>query len=165
VQYNCNKCESSNTQKISAIVSGGTTHGNSTSNATTVGIVDCGLAVAGTRGSTNTTMKTELAKKLAMPTKRTESWMFYGVFIGGGFAWIGGAIVGFLGVMIFNSAIGAIAALLAVLLIFIHCVKHYRNCAKRNEKYNTVEYPNEKAQWDLGFYCHRCENVFIPKLR
>jgi hypothetical protein len=27
-------------------------------------------------------MQTELAQKLAMPTTRTESWIFYGVLIG-----------------------------------------------------------------------------------
>lgn len=163
VEYNCNKCGSSNTLKISAIVSGGTSHGHSTSSATTVGVVDGNLAVAGTKGSAYTTMKTELAKKLAMPTQRTESWIFYGLFIGGGFAWTGGAIVGFLGVMIFNSAIGFISALIAAVCIFSHCVKHYRNSAKNNEKYNRLEYPQAKAKWNLGFYCHRCENVFVPQ--
>lgn len=163
MEYNCNKCGSSNTQKISAIVSGGTSHGHSTSSATTVGMVDGNLAVAGTKGSTYTTMKTELAKKLAMPTKRTESWIFYGLFFGGGFAWIGGAIAGFIGVMIFNSAIGSISALIAAVCIFSHCVRHYRNSAKNNEKYNRLEYPQAKTQWNLGFYCHRCENVFVPQ--
>lgn len=163
MEYNCNKCGSGNTQKISAIVSGGTSHGHSTSRGTTVGMVDGSLAVAGTQGSTNTTIKTELAQKLSMPTKRTESWIFYGLFIGGGFAWVGGAIIGFLGAVIFNSAIGAISALIAGVCIFLHCMKHYRDCAKRNAEYNKIDYPNEKVQWDLGFYCHRCENVFVPK--
>ena len=163
MEYNCNKCGSSNTQKISAIVSGGTSHGHSTSSATTVGMVDGNLAVAGTQGSTYTTLKTELAKKLAMPTKRTESWIFYGLFFGGGFAWIGGAIVGFLGGMIFNPTIGVILALIAAVCMFVHCIKHYRNSAKNNEKYNRLEYPQAKAQWDLSFYCHRCENVFAPQ--
>lgn len=163
MEYSCKKCGSSNTQKISAIVSGGTSHGRSTSSSTTVGMVDGSLGVAGTQGSTNTTMRTELAKKLAMPTKRTESWIFYGLFIGGGFAWVGGAIAGFLGVMIFNSAVGAISALIAGVCIFFHCIKHYRNSAKRNEKYNKDEYPDAKAQWNLSFYCHRCENIFVPQ--
>lgn len=163
MEYNCNKCGSVNTQKISAIVSGGTSHGHSTSRATTVGVVDGNLAVAGTQGTTSTTTKTALAQKLTMPTKRTESWIFYGLFIGGGFAWVGGAIVGFLGVMIFNSAIGAISAFIAAICIFIHCMKHYRDSAKRNAKYNELDYPNAKRQWDLSFYCHRCENIFVPK--
>lgn len=163
MEYNCNKCGSSNTQKISAIVSSGTSHGRSKSSATTVGMVDGRLGVAGTRGSTSTTMRTELAKKLAMPIKRTESWIFYGLFIGGGFAWVGGAIAGFLGVVIFNSAIGAISALIAGVCIFLHCIKHYRGSAKRNEQYNRVEYPDAKAQWNLSFYCHRCEHVFVPQ--
>jgi len=163
VNYNCNKCGSGSTQKISAIVSGGTSHGHSTSNATTVAMVDGGLAVAGTRGSTNTITKTELAKKLAMPVERTESWVFYSLFFGGVFAWIGGAIFGFLGVMIFNSAAGAISAIAASVCIFFHCVKHYRESAKRNAKYNRLEYPGAKKQWNLGFYCHRCENIFVPE--
>lgn len=163
MNYNCTKCGSGNTQKISAIVSSGTGHGHSTSNATTVGMVDGSLAVAGTRGSTNTTMKTELAKKLAMPTRRTESWIFYGLVFGGVFAWIGGAIVGFLGLMIFNSAVGAISALVAGVCIFFHCVKHYRESAKRNAQYNKIEYSGAKKQWNLGFYCHRCENIFVPE--
>jgi uncharacterized membrane protein len=108
-------------------------------------------------------MKTELAEKLAMPTRRTESWIFYGLFFGGGFAWLGGAIFGFLGVMIFNSAVGAISAIIAAVCIFFHCVKHYRDCAKRNAEYNRLEYPEAKARWSGGFYCHRCEHVFIPR--
>lgn len=163
MNYNCTKCNSGNTQKISAIVSSGTSHGHSMSSATTVGVVDGSLAVAGTRGSTNTTIKTELAKKLAMPTRRTESWILYGLAFGGVFGWIGGAIAGFLGVVIFNSAVGAILALAAGVAIFFHCVKHYRESAKRNARYNKIEYSDAKKQWDLGFYCHRCENVFVPE--
>ncbi|MDN4053131.1 hypothetical protein QPK32_08575 [Massilia sp. YIM B02763] len=108
-------------------------------------------------------METELAKKLAMPTKRTESWIFYGLFFGGVFAWIGGTIIGFLGGLIFNSTIGVISALIAATCIFFHCLKHYRNSAKNNEKYNRLEYPQAKEQWNRSFYCHRCENVFAPR--
>jgi hypothetical protein len=163
VEYNCNKCGSSSTQKISAIVSGGTSHGHARSRATTVGMVDGGLAVAGTSGSTKTTMQTELAQKLAMPTRRTESWIFHGVLIGGALAWVGGAIAGFLGAMVVSAGFGVILGLVAGVWTMFYCVKHYRDGARRNVQFNRLEYPQAKEQWSLGFYCHRCENVFIPR--
>lgn len=162
MDYDCNKCGSSSTQKISAIVSSGTSNGSSTSRGTTIGMVGGDLAVASTNGSTSATMKTQLAEKLAMPIKRTESWIFYGIFFGGGFGWISAMVVGFLGGVIINPGVGVFLGLIAGVAMFLHCMKHYRNSAKRNVQYNKLEYPQAIEKWNSGFYCHRCEHVFIP---
>jgi hypothetical protein len=164
VNYNCGKCGSGSTQKISAIVSGGTSHGHSMSRATTVGMVDGNLAVANTQGSTNTTTTTALAQQLAKPARRTESWIFLGVLVGGVSAWAGGWIAGFLGGVLVSPHVGLMLGLIAAAWLFFASIKHYRVIAKRNAEYNKLEYPSAIQRWNLGFYCHRCEHVFVPDM-
>jgi len=136
MNLNCPKCNSENTQKLSAIVAGGTIH--SRSHGTSVG--GGGFTTGGLGGgvmSTSTTgmSQTELAKRLSAPRKK-----YWALFIVA------------LGVISAPTVVGFLVGVPLGLYLFF----------AKNQKYNREVYPKLKADWDQSFYCHRCEAVFIP---
>src|SRR5712671_6914110 len=94
----CPKCQSGNTQKLSAIVASGTSQSQSVSVGSYGGSVGGAAQFGTTSSTTNTTTQSVLAKKLAAPGKKRT----FLVLVGFGFlmllAWgMFGKILGTLG--------------------------------------------------------------------
>ena len=92
---NCPKCNSENTQKLSAIVDSGTSHSQSVSVGSFGGSFGGSAGFGTTSSTTNTTTQSTLAKKLAAPRKRATvllligfgflmliAWGMFGKFLG-----------------------------------------------------------------------------------
>jgi hypothetical protein len=164
----CNSCGSDNTQKLSAIVSRGTTHGYASTTASSVGVVNGALATSSTVASTHTTSSTDLAQKLTWPQKLSERWLLKSLILGGGAGFICFQIS--MGIGFWIRSKSDILAYLSLIIghgfgayLFIRTLWKNRAAAKRNAIYNKEEYPHKIARWQKSFYCHRCENVFIPR--
>lgn len=149
MDLNCPKCSSEQTQKITAIVSSGTTHSVGLTSSVGVGSVGGKMAVGSSTGTTRSTSTSELAKKLAAPVKKSDSLILPLVLILGIFGWIPIAMMGFLGYLV-SGGLGY--------WLFTH-LKKKSDAAKQ---YNTEVFPVEFSNWERGFYCHRCEHSFIP---
>jgi hypothetical protein len=149
MDLNCPQCASDQTQKITAIVSSGTTHSVGRTNSMGVGSVGGKLAVGSSSGTTRSTSTSELAKKLAAPLKKSEALIVPFVLIMVFFGWIPIAMMGFFGYLV----AGGLGYWLYTSL------KKKSDAAKLHN--NTV-FQDEFLTWDKGFYCHRCEHSFVP---
>jgi len=137
INLNCPSCGGENTQKLSSIHDAGTSHGT-TQSVGFVGGRGGGNGFGGMTSSSGTTFsQTSLAKKLAPPKKKmTAKIIFLGVVVTLGTLWT--VVIPFI----------AIPA----------SIYFYR----KNKAFNTIEYPKLMEPWLKQYYCHRCENVFIP---
>ena len=137
----CPKCNSENTQKLSAIVDGGTSHSQSVSVGSYGGTVGGAAQFGTTSSTTNTTTQSVLAKKLAAPAKKKTilvlvgfallmllAWGMFGKILGT----LGAAGLGYWGFMIYT----------------------------KNVAYNATVWPGLFAEWNQSYFCHRCENIF-----
>ena len=154
MELNCPKCQSENTQKITAIVDGGTTHSRGTTHSVGMGSVGGKMAMGSSVGTTNTTHKTALAQKLNKPSKKSEAVIVPTVLVGGALGAIAGSIVGSM-----TFSLLGIAAFGGV-VYFFH--QKFSKTAAINRAYNLEEFPAALNTWENGFYCHRCEHVFTP---
>lgn len=162
MELNCPKCKSENTQKITAIVDSGTTHSRGKTTSVGVGSVGGRMAVGSSTGTTNTTHKTALAQKFPTPSKRPEGYIVKFVF--------GTLLVGSLGYFLLTSITNTHGGLFSIILGLIaygvtgkFLLQFLKNKSDANKAYNETVYPQEQRAWDNGFYCHRCENVFVPE--
>jgi hypothetical protein len=138
---NCPKCNSENTQRLSAIVDSGTSQSRSVSVGSFGGSFGGTAGFGTTSSSTNTTTQSTLAKKLAAPRKRATVLLLIGF--------------GFL-MLIAWGMFGKFLGLLAAAGIgYFAFIKYRKNCA-----FNADELPGLLDGWNRSFYCHRCENVF-----
>ena len=143
MDFNCPKCSSDNTQKISSIVEAGTTKTTGTTQSVGVASVRGGLGVGTSVGTINATSKTALATKLASPVKQ-NSFVFYVLMVSIPFLivvifpwYLGYPLAGFIGWMLFQKA-------------------------DKAKTYNREVFPGLLSNWQSSFYCHRCDNSFIP---
>lgn len=171
MNLNCPKCQSENTQKITSVVSSGTTHTSGSTSSTSIVTTGTAVGVASSSGSVNATSTTELARKLAEPSKKYDGYLailivaspfvfFFsaacGAFIAFKVLWFKPSVWDFNWMPIFLGA-----------PIFMWIMKFiYRKWAPYRavrKNYNDNEFPEIHKKWREGFYCHRCENVFTPK--
>jgi hypothetical protein len=137
----CPQCKSENTQKLSAIVAGGTSHSQSVSVGSVGGTVGGSPAFGTTSSSTNTTTQSALAKKLAAPARKKTIL----VLVGFGFLML-------LAWGMFGKILGTLAA---AGLGYWGFVLYTKNVA-----YNATVWHGLFEDWNQSFYCHRCENIF-----
>lgn len=145
----CPKCSSDQTQKITAIVSSGTTHSIGRTNSVGVASVGGKMALGTSTGTTRTTSTSVLASKLNAPVKKSESYLLAFIFVMCLFGWIPVAIFHIFGILI-SAGFGY--------WLFVKLKKN----AEAAKAYNRDVFPNQFSAWDQGFYCHRCEHSFIP---
>lgn len=150
MDLNCPKCASEQTQKITAIVSSGTTHSVGRTNSVGVGSVGGKLAVGSSSGTTRSTSTSELAKTLAAPTKKSDALIVPFVLVMGFFGWIPVAVMGFFMGLLVSGGLG---------YWLFTSMKKKADAAKQ---YNTEVFPGLYQSWETGFYCHRCEHSFVP---
>lgn len=164
VSYACPKCQSENTQKISAIIASGTTHGDSTTVTVGAGGGTGGLGAGVASGKTTSQFQTSLVKKFPEPVRKSED-VILGFIIG---SVMFGVLVFFLiavlfGMMGWNSK--ALMIVLSLPAFFYTIPKIYKSVvssANSNKEFNLTKLPAERDLWNHGFYCHRCENVYNP---
>jgi hypothetical protein len=137
----CPQCKSENTQKLSAIVTSGTSHSQSVSVGSVGGTVGGSPAFGTTSSSTNTTTQSALAKKLAAPARKKTIL----VLVGFGFLML-------LAWGMFGKILGTLAA---AGLGYWGFVLYTKNVAS-----NATVWPGLFEEWNQSFYCHRCENIF-----
>src|SRR5260370_19425020 len=107
------------------------------------GTVGGNAAFGVTSSTTNTQTQSNLAKKLSAQRKKPTILLL----VGFGFLIL-------LGWGIFGKILGTLCAAGLGYYGFILFTK--------NTAYNTAVLPGLLAQWNQSFYCHRCENVFVP---
>ena len=145
---NCPACSSDQTQRLSAIVDGGTSH---TRGSTVGGFSGVGIGAGGAAGFggmshsvTNSVTKSTLATKLSAPARRPEKRL-YAI----------GAVLVLLSFSLFH-----LFFLLGLLFMAGGGLLIYKGT--KNGAYNRTELPGQKARWSSSFYCHRCQNVYLP---
>lgn len=137
----CPKCKSENTQKLSSIVDGGTSHSQSHSVGSVGGSIGGSPSYGVTSSTTNTRTQSMLAKKLGAPAKKPTFLLILGF--------------GFLMLVVWGMFGKFVGLLLAAGLGFLAYTLFTKNTA-----YNTAVLPGLLEEWNASFYCHRCENVF-----
>ena len=142
-ELNCPKCSSDNTQKLSAIVDGGTSHSRSQSVGSVGGSFGGRAGFGMTSSTTNTQTQTTLAKKLSAPRKKATVLLLIGFFFLICFVW---------------AILPKFVGLLGALALGYYAFTRF----KKNSAYNTDVWPGLFKTWEESFYCHRCENVFVP---
>jgi len=151
VDLNCPKCNSENTQKITAIIDSGTTHshGTSTSQAGTV--------------SSSATHRSVLVRKLSAPSKYSRAYIIVKFLFKNFLSFPAAAfladVFGKAGtdqykILIMLSILGP-----TICLFFLQLKKELIIAKQHNENV----YPQQIHTWKNGFFCHRCENVFVPR--
>lgn len=165
MNLDCPSCKSEQTQKITAIVDNGTTHSRGKTVSTGVGSVGGKFALGSSVGTTNTTHKSELAAKLSAPKKLSEGYvlgaMFYVIVI---------AIVSSQLFILISNRAGWFLILLEIVFFVVaflatsyFVIKAKKQKSNENKKYNSTEYVRLFDLWANGYYCHRCENIFVPQ--
>lgn len=162
MDLNCPKCNSENTQKITAIVDSGTTHSRGTTTSVGVGSVGGGLAYGGSTGTTRTTHTTALAQRFTKPKKRSEGYVLSSVFLTLIASWLSAALIGpIIGSK--NEFVVFLEALICLVVFGRLIFRWQKNKSEKNKEYNRNSFPEEIETWSNGFFCHRCEAVFVPK--
>lgn len=140
--FECPKCRSPETKKLSAVWR----DGYYSTSATTGGVgVGSGGSIGVGAAKTNGTSQNLSSAGASPPEKQTYAGGIFGAIVGGLAALIaltGGAIV-----------FGLIAGVFAVACGF---------AAAGAMKYNDEDYPRERNTWERTFQCGRCEHRFIP---
>jgi hypothetical protein len=141
-ELTCPKCQSENTQKLSAIVASGTSQSQSVSVGSYGGTVGGAAQFGTTSSTTNTTTQSVLAKKLSAPAKKKTIL----VLVGFGF-------LALIALGMFSSKLLGIPVAAGVgywgFMIYT-----------KNVAYNATVWPGLFEEWSQSFYCHRCENIF-----
>lgn len=163
----CPHCGSEHTQKITSIVDAGTTShsGRTTGHTTGAGMVNGKIALmSGTTTSTTSgTSTTALAASLGQPSERPV--------LGMAWTWFRYSFAGFLLFVVLASTVldwifpgfgkSSWPMLVAFLSIIAFAVKCFFD-AVSNKKWNADEYPGLSYRWMNGYFCHRCENIYVP---
>lgn len=154
LDLSCPKCGSEQTQKITSVVAGGTSISSSRTSGVGVGAVGGTTAVFATGATTRGHQQTVLAQKLAQP-QRVSMLKFWALALVAAVLAMIPAV--FLSEMGFNFL--ALVALIAMQIWF------WRWAVKRSSMlldYNENIYPRDIVTWRKGYFCHRCESVFVP---
>jgi hypothetical protein len=155
LDLSCPKCGSDHTQKITSVVSGGTSISTSHSSGVGFGAVGGTTAVFATGGTTHGHQQTVLAQQLAQPQPPVPIWRFWAaILVLSVIALVPAAILDGMGFN-FLSMVALVAA----------PVWLWRWAMKRAAvllDYSKNVYPNAIASWSKGYFCHRCESVFVP---
>lgn len=134
--FNCPRCQSENTQKLSMLHELGTSIIDTATVGGGVGSHgSLGVGAANTTG----TSQTKLAQKYAPPKKEPVLGAFFGC-----------AFLGLIASIFFSGVAFLIGAVLGVF------------AAYAGYKKNKEEYPAKLRQWQSQFLCLRCENLFVP---
>lgn len=145
----CPKCESENTQKISNIISSGTTNSESTSNVS--GFSGSGYIHG--KQTTYTTSQTKLAERFSKELHKESPWtalistLIAGISIAAGiFAW-----------KYFHSSTWGWSVGIGLFLVICYFIGNYKPSEASAAKAELL-----KRWQNEGCYCNRCEHVFIP---
>lgn len=153
-EMSCPKCDSENTQKISNIISCGTTNSESTSNVSGVAYGPGGSSghISG-KQTAYTTSKTELAERFSKELHKDSPWtglisiLIAGVSIAAGiYAW-----------KYFHSSTWGWSVGIGVFLGISFLMGNHKPSDASAAKAKLLQ------RWqDEGCYCHRCSHSFIP---
>lgn len=116
------------------------------------------MAFGSSTGTTKTTHKTALAQKFPTPRKRSEGYVFSSLVLT---AIISAVILGFFGVN--SEFFFVIEAIACFGLVGNWMFKRGKKKSEENKTYNQTVFQQELNVWENGFYCHRCEAVFVPQ--
>jgi hypothetical protein len=155
LDMSCPKCGSDQTQKITSLVAGGTSNTVAHTSTVGVGTVGSSVAVYSSGGTTRGSQQTELAKRFVQPRKKVVAPVLGFLIDFVVWGWIPAALV-----YAFGSGFFSAVTFMATLVMVWRWSKKR---ADRNTHYNVNVYPNEAATWDHGFFCHRCDTVYIPE--
>lgn len=173
MDLNCPKCKSENTQKITSVVSAGTTHTTGSTSSTSIGTTGTAVGVSTSRGTVNATSTTVLAKKLAEPTKKYDGFLAILVCLSPFVFFLSVAIGGFIAFEILWFRYNPYASFQLVPMIFSGLIfiwimkfiyRKWEPYRKARKEYNENEFPEIHKKWSEGFYCHRCEHTFVPEI-
>jgi len=166
MSYDCPNCQSSQTQKVSAVYENGT--GRTSSSGVGVAFIGdgFGLGVGGSSGVS----QTHLASKLSPPAKLLSSNPFdRSTDDASFFCFVG---IGIFSMMIMGSLTllgmcGADGILGSMIFLALSCGGMYFCCTKLNKRQKTIQAHNKQVdilidEWQKQWYCHRCGNVFVP---
>lgn len=171
MDLSCPKCKSENTQKITSVVSSGTTHTTGTTSSTSIGTTGTAVGVSTSRGTVSATSTTELAKKLAEPTKKYDGFLAILLCLSPFVFFLSAAIGAYIAFEIlwfrydpwasFQTAPMILSAIpFCLIMKFIY--KKWEPYRMARKAYNENEFPAVHKRWSEGFFCHRCENIFLP---
>lgn len=157
--YACPKCQSEDVQKMSAIVSAGTSTIDTESSSSGVAIGYGGASVGG--GSTTTTgqSQTHLAKQFSEEVFKDEE---------GGKLLLGLGLIAaiFIGIWVSSSAHSKFFGFICGAAIFGGAIAFSRFLDKTVYKSDNEEISarqKKRPAWrESGYYCNRCTNKFIP---
>lgn len=187
MNLSCTNCGSEHTQKLSSVYASGTRHGHATSQ--TAGIVmDNAGNVGGMSATTSTssTHRSELANRIAPPQRLSMNFSKanpLGLFLiviawwlTTGFAMVidylffvkTEMVTGWMGsstptpVAFQHTGTCVVIGLLGGIVVFFLMVRKNIKKAQKFELYNKTVYEPAMKEWQLKYYCHRCDTVFKP---
>lgn len=187
MNYNCCKCGSDQTQKLSAIYASGTSHNHTT--ALTSGIIMQNTGAVGGLSATTSTSSTSrslLADRLAPPQRLTfdpsasnpGGCLIIVLAIATTFAiataidhtfflreeWI----TGWMGssdpvkIAVDHPEVCFVISLFGGLAALMGIARGIRNKSRKFDTYNEAVYEPAMKEWKKKFYCHRCDTIFKP---
>lgn len=152
-EMSCPKCESESTQKISNIISSGTTNSESTSNVSGVAYGSGTSGYLHGKQTTYTTSQTELAERFSKELHKDSPWfglistLIAGISIAAGiYAW-----------KYFHSSTWGWSVGIGVFLGISFLMGNYKPSEASAAKAELL-----KRWQNEGCYCHRCSHSFIP---
>jgi hypothetical protein len=187
MNLSCTKCGSEHTQKLSSVYASGTRHGHSTSYTSGM-VVDNAGNVGGMSGTTSTsaTYRSELAERIAPPKRLSVDFGKANPIglISMVIAWFVTTMVamsidqmffksykmvtGIMGssdpvrMAIDHTGTCMVIGFLGSIFVFYLMVRGSVKKAKEFEQYNKAVYEPAIAEWQLKYYCHRCDTIFKP---
>ena len=163
--YACPKCQNEHVQKISVIVSSGTTDITTQSSSSGVAIGVGGAAVGGGTTTTSGTAQTQLAKQFSEEVFKDEEVTHYIIGLGLIVSIVGGFVAG----TSFNLHSYTVAIIIGCISCFAICTPFvlFSNFLDKtiyksdNEEIESRQ--KKRLMWrEAGCYCNRCGNKFIP---
>ncbi len=156
--FDCPKCGSASTQKLSAIYEAGTATIQTGSTHLGVGLTGDGFVPVLGSSSTSGVQQSELAKRAAPPGKKGIGCGEIGAVL------VAPPLLGLLAVFLcfvigWDSAADWVCpgvSGIGFVLLLTGLVVAGREAAR----YNATEWPSLQSKWERSWYCHRCAQMF-----
>lgn len=149
MSYDCPRCQSEQTQKVSIAYQSGISKINTSTTQGGVLVGNAGLNAGIGEGETSGVMQTEFSKSIAPPKEQPYTFSFFISAI------VFGPILVFLTIFKIDNSVTIFLDFLLAIAAMIWAIKGIH-------KHNKIQYPPLMERWQRQFICLRCGTIFEP---